>query len=170
MFEALALDTLQAQTKSQHSQYTAGLFPKRQNTADYEKTNCFGLALVSAAPRFPDAVDAGCRRDAARGRLLCILCYYIQTEPLTWKMWFVCNKAMRKKQNKTYNKMSRGKIHAAQTPELIWHISEPLKPRSLTDRREPVMAGGGWKTDSVSQSRWCTWQLLVVLHVISGAP
>ncbi len=33
----------------------------------------------------------------AEDRALCFLCCSIHTEPLKWKMWFVCNKALQKK-------------------------------------------------------------------------
>lgn len=84
------------------------------------------------------------------------------------KCGLCATKHWKKQTNKKRNKMARGKICATQTPKPIWHISEALKPRSLTDRQGPYYSRQGWKTDTVSQSWWCTLQLLVVLHVTSG--
>lgn len=92
----------------------------------------------------------------------CILCCCIQTQPLKWKMWLVCEHW------KKQLKCQEGKSAPHKHQKLIWDITEPLKARSLTDSQGPCCSRQGWKTDTVSQHCWCTWQLLVVLHVTLG--
>jgi len=63
--------------------------------------------------------------------------------------------------------MLRGKISAAQITKPIWHIWAP-KTQIYCRQTRACSGRQGWKTDTVSLGWWCTWQLLVVVHVTLG--
>lgn len=74
--------------------------------------------------------------------------------------------------------MSRGRNLQRATAELMWDRSEPPPPlkkekkkkkaSSLTDSRGPCCSSRRQETDTVSQRWWCTWQLVLGLHVTLG--
>lgn len=68
----------------------------------------------------------------------------------------------------TNNEMSRGTIwNHTNTKARPTHIWAPKTQISYRQTRA-CYSRQGWKTDTVSRSWWCTWQLLVVPHVTSG--
>lgn len=104
-----------------------------------------------------------CLMHDAEDRASCILCCCKQTEPLKWKMWLVCNKALKKSQQN----VKRENLCRTNTKAHLTHIRAPKTQISYRQTRA-CYSRQGWKTDTVSQRWWCTWQLLVVLHVTYG--
>ena len=68
------------------------------------------------------------------------------------KCGLCATKHWQKKKKKKRRNVKREKSLLHKHQKLIWHISEPLKPGSLTDRQGACCSRQGWKTDTVKVS------------------